>query len=273
LKNFIVLNAETLENEKDSKVLIQLIFGSVKFINSTHVYEQDSLVDSFISSVVFESSIISSLNLTRNSIRIISSIFEFSKMDVSKINNPLKNQFIDISSESQVKMSNVEYKDSNSILLSLKSSKASVSNMTIDNVKEANHLVELYDAFNVTISNFTSTNSSSSAENLIIVRKSKNIIMKDFRFESVKIPLFAIEDSHFTEISDFLISHSRMPFEIKNSKIESFKRCGFMHNEGGIQGGVLNLHNSDVTIENSDFINNTAENGGAIYFDCNSLAL
>lgn len=267
MKNYIVSNAIALGNENDSKVLIQLIFGSAKFINLTHIHDQDSVVDSFISSIAFDRSAISSLNLTKNSIRIISSTFEFTEMKVNKISNPLKYQFIDISSETQANISNVEYKDSDSTLFNIRSSEATISNLTMENIKEAHHLFELYDAFNVTISNFTSTNSSSSAESLIIIRKSSNIAMKNFSLDNVEIPTLTIENSHVTEIENFLISHSHTPFEITNSKIESFKGCELMHNEGRLHGGALYLYNSDATIENSNFMNNTAESGGAIYFD------
>jgi predicted outer membrane repeat protein len=275
LKAYINANEEVLRNEGSSKALFQLISGSIKFINSTHVYDQDTLINAFVSSVVFQDSTISDLNLTYNSIAIVSSTLEFSNMIVVKISNPDKHGFIDISSDSYVTMQNVMYTDSDSVLFNLRFSEASIFNITMKNITQAQHLFELYEASNVEITSFTAVNSSTENESLIIVRKSENLTFNNFTLDHIENPLLTIQDSQFTKITYLNFSSSEIPITIERSTINEFTNSVFTNN-GNItenKGGAINIFNSDVTLSNSTFSNNMAESGGAIYFDCTLMAL
>jgi hypothetical protein len=154
MKNYINSKAEELNREKPSQVLIQSIFGSIKFTNSTHVHNQDAIINAFVSNVVFENSLISSLTVKEKSIVIISSNFEFSGMNVTSISNTGSYELIDVSSDSYMKMTNVSYNHSDSLLFTLKSSGAFVSDVFMNSIKNANNLFEVIGASWVELHNF-----------------------------------------------------------------------------------------------------------------------
>jgi hypothetical protein len=275
LKQYINSNKETIQSEASSRALIQLISGSVKVLNFTHVHHQDAIINAFVSTVVFENSTISQINMTVNWIEIVSSSLTFSGMDVTAISNLGQNEFIDISSESSMAISNVMYNDSDSILFNLRSSEATIQNVTIENVQDAHHLFELYDTKNVRMSGFNIFNSSSVSESMVSIKNSDQISVNDFIFDGVEKTILIIEKTFLTEIKNLRISKSFSPVSIKDSTIELLSNSIFMDNtsKNTSVGGALNLYNSDVRIVNSTFANNTAESGGAIHFDWNSMAL
>jgi predicted outer membrane repeat protein len=274
LKNYINSNFDALKNEKSSLALIQSISGSVKFTNSTYVHDQDAIVHAFVSKITFESSVISSISMNDNTIEIVSSTLEFTEMNIHNISNPGNHEFIDISSESSMQMSNVLYKDSDSILFSLRSSEGVASNVKIENVQKAHNLFEIFDSSSVDISNFTAINSTSTADSLISIEKSRNLRVDSFNLDNIDNPLFIIKDSHFREMNKFNVSEWAIPFIVENTKIDILMDSSFTHNGNtDVFGGVLNILNSDITISNSTFRLNTAEIGGAIYFDWTSLEL
>jgi hypothetical protein len=275
LKEYINENIETLQNEAPSKALIQLISGTVKFMNSVHVYDQPALIKAFTSSVIFEDSLISSINMIDTWIEVVTSNFEFSKMEIRNISNPEKYEFISVSSDSLISLSNVEYYDSNSVLFNVRSSEAMIENIFMKNITNADHLFEFYDSSNVELKNFTVVNSSSSQDELIQIRKSKEFSFSQWTFENISQSVLVIQDSHFKEIKDFTIANSSSPLIIENSKIDMLKDSIFMKNSHSevLEGGAIKIYNSDVRVVNSTFANNTAESGGAIHFDWNSMAL
>jgi hypothetical protein len=205
LKAYIKENFEVLRDEISSISLIQLISGSIMFANSSHIHNQDVIVNAFVSTVIFQQSTISSVVMTDNCIEIVTSTFEFSDVNVTAVSNPGGYQFIDVSSESTTSINNVNYSNSNSILFNVRSSNAVVKNLELENITSASRLFEFYDAFNVEFANFTIQNATSSLKQLASIRKSKNVYLHDLAFKNIIQSLFIIQDSHLTEIKNIAI--------------------------------------------------------------------
>jgi hypothetical protein len=273
LKDYINENIEILRDEISSTSLIQLISGSIKFANSSHIHDQDVIVNAFVSTVIFQHSTIYSVVMTDNCIEIVTSAFEFSDMNVTTVSNPGGYQFINVSSESSVSMNNIYYSNSNSILLNLRSSNAVVENLRMENITRANYLFEFYDTHNMELANFTVQNTTSSSKRLASIRKSKNVTLRDLAFENIDQSFFIIEDSHLTKMKNITFDNWVSPFTVNNCLIDSVTDSIFTQNWNSAisEGGALSIFNSNVTIANSIFSNNTAESGGAIHFNWKSM--
>jgi predicted outer membrane repeat protein len=110
---------------------------------------------------------------------------------------------------------------------------------------------------------------------MIMVRKSRNVIISNFAFENIHSSLFLMQDTNFTEIKSMSISNLASPFTFENSIVELFSNISFNGNgnTSTSEGGAIRMFNSYLMIANSSFINNTAKSGGAIYFDCSSMMI
>jgi predicted outer membrane repeat protein len=264
-----------LTNEASSTSLLQLISGAAKFINSTHIHNEDALVSAFVSTVSFSGSTISSINLVGSALEIISSTLEFTEMNVSNITTSNESTFIEVSLESSVSINHTLYSNANSKMFNLLSSEGMISNLTMRKVAGVSYLFEMYDCHNVQITNFNNEDSHSTGESLVLIRKSQNLTLNDLDFSSLNQTLVILRNSHVREIKNVTISLSVSPLIVENSRIEALSESTFAHNGNSnvLRGGALYLLNSDLNISNSSFENNTAESGGAVYFDCSSASL
>jgi predicted outer membrane repeat protein len=264
-----------LSNEVSSTALLQLIFGVANFINLTHIHNQDTLVNAFVSTVSFSRSTISSMDLIDSAIEIISSTLEFTEMSVSNITTLDESTFIETSLESRVSINNATYSNANSKMFNFRSSEGIISNLTMRKVVGVNYLFEMYDCYNFQISNFVFEDSHSTGESLVLIRKSQNLTLSNLDFSNLNQTLMILRRSHLREIKKISIISSISPLIVENSRIQALSDSTFAHNGNAnvFRGGALYLLNSDVSISNSSFVNNTAESGGAVYFDCTSASL
>ena len=99
-------------------MLLQLIQASLTITNATKIHLQDRLVNSFLSTLIFQDSSLYDMTISDTSIDVIHSILEFNGMTVFNIINPNNNQFILTSSDSEFRINHLSYSDSNSILFS-----------------------------------------------------------------------------------------------------------------------------------------------------------
>jgi hypothetical protein len=275
LKDYINRNSEALSNEALSTALLQLISGAASFINSTHIHNEDTLVNAFVSTVSFSRSTISSMNLIDSAIEIISSTLEFTEMSVSNITTLDESTFIETSLESRVSINNASYSNANSKMFNFRSSEGIISNLTMRKVVGVSYLFEMYDCNNFQISNFIFEDSHSSGESMILIRESQKINLSNLDFSNLNQTLMILRNSHVREIKNITIISSVNPLIVENSKIEALFDSTFAHNGNAnvFRGGALYLLNSDMSIITSSFVNNTAESGGAVYFDCTSAFL
>jgi hypothetical protein len=260
LKDFITTNNAILTREEPSSNLIQSIFASIKFSNSTQIYNSPSIIKAFLSTVTFEDSSISSIEVVDSSIEIVSSEFNFSNMTVSGVTNQNDHYFIVVSLESQFMIKNTVFKDSTTMLFSHRSSAIDMKNLTFANVTEARYLFELYDSTEATIDTLVTQNSKSTSNSLISIKDSSNVIIKNTKHSSINQTVYSIYRSTITQISNFEIE-STQGIYVEDCTIQNMTSSQFISN-----AQALYLYNSDVSIHSSTFTNNTSTVGAAIYF-------
>ena len=271
---FIASQTYFVENG-ESPMLFQLIQASLTIKNASKIHSQDRLVNSFLSTLIFEDSFFYDMAISDTSIETIQSIFEFNRMTVYNIVNLNNKQFILANLDSDLRINDVKYSDSNSVLFSLRSSEVSANNLTFTNVVEANYLFSFFSVSSAKISNFRATNSTSQLQHLIDVRYSTGVTFSNFTLADVNNTVIAISNSNITEMSGMDIQNSFKAFHIVESKVSIIKNSLFNHNggENSITGGAFEIYNSDVNIQNTNFNDNVADTGAGIHFNCNSMTL
>jgi predicted outer membrane repeat protein len=273
VKGYINENVDALRSEPPSELLLQLISASLKVTNSTHIYTQHSLINAFISTVVIENSLISSMELDEHgSIKIISSSLVFSGMTLENITTTTSYAVIDVSADSTLNISDSVYRNSNSLLFNMISSKGSIDGLTMTNITQADSLFLIYSCTDIEIKNFTAVSSSSASESLVSIKQSSGLTFDTFSLTNINQTLITVENSNFNEMKNLNFTNSSKPLVIKNSVINLMSGCYFSQNGNFdiIKGGVIYMHNSELTISTSQFTSNKAQIGGAIHFDCTS---
>ena len=253
----------------ESPMLFQLVQASLIFTNESKIHSQDSLINSFLSTLIFENSSLYDMAISEVSIKTVQSTLEFNGMTVHNITNSANKQFILANLDSDFKINDVQYSDSNSIMFSLRFSKMSVNNLTFINIVDTHYLFSLFSARSAQISNFKATNSTSQLQNLIDVRYSTGVVFSNFTLANINSTVISVSNSNITEMSGMDIQNSLKAFYIVKSKVTMIRDSVFRHNgrEDSITGGAFQLYNSDVSIQNTSFRNNVADTGAGIHFD------
>jgi hypothetical protein len=206
--------------------------------------------------------------LTGDSIKIISSSLDFSKVTVSEINAIGKNNFILVSSESSLNIQNINYRNSNATLFTLSTSQMAASNLTFTNVLNSRYLFEIYDVTQAKICNINVSNVSTSSQSVFLFKKSTNLELESIKIENINQIILEIDRSYFKFLSGLIILNSEKALLIKASTIEVLKDSLFTGNgNSNSRGGAIQIHNSDVAIHDSTISNNTANIGAGIHFD------
>ena len=246
---------------------IQLISALIIFQNNTHIYNQSSIVNSFLSTVTFENSKMSNISLSEIGIEIVSSTLIMENLEITQVNNPLETDFIVALLESDLTLRDITYSDSNSILFRIRTCSIEVSNLDYDNIIGATQLFEIFDGYNTTINDVTSKNSEASLGRLFAVINSENITFTNIYVnKSLSTPI-VIENSHLELMDNITIQNSYMGMEIKTSTIDLITSSEFTKNGASTlyEGGGLHISDSFVKIEKTSFTENRARTGAAIY--------
>ena len=99
--------------------------------------------------------------------------------------------------------------------------------------------------------------------------KSNNMTIENIEAVNLQKFLFKIDETIVNSIKNLSISDSLNTIEFYRSKISMMSQSIFNNNGAGtkLKGGALNFINCEVNIQNSTFIGNKAEQGGAISFE------
>jgi hypothetical protein len=199
---------------------------------------------------------------------------DFVNVSVSQIDTISGKDFILVNFESSLNIRNVDFRDSNTTLLNLRSSKMTANNLTFTNIDNARYLFETYDVNEAEMSQISASQITTSSQSLILLKKSNNLTLSQLEINNIDKIILEVDRSHFKRIISLAFTNSKKAMLVKNSKIELFANSSFGGNGNTIsKGGAFQMYNSDVTIENATFDNNIAEAGAGIHFDCSSMAM
>ena len=275
IRTGIVQDEADIRLEGESRMLFHLIQSSMEITNGTQIYSQDSIINSFVSTLTIEGSQLYEISLLEPSIQVTTSNFTLNDMQIHTITNPKNVRFIVVSLDSNFVTNGVDYRSSNSVLFTLSSSVIQANNLSFNNITNAEYLIVMYDVKSTVFSNLSMVNVSSSTDNLIDVKKSTGLSFINVTVSEVANQVIKVSDSNLTEMSNLHIHSSLKALKIDKSTISALADSTFNEN-GGLDtasGGAIKFYNSDVSIVNTSFTGNSAEVGAAIHFDCSSTTL
>ena len=267
LKNYLKLNPN-LYNQISTNKLFQLIQGNLIVQNSWKFYNQGSLFDSFISQLTISSTIIYSSIISDYMIKITSSTASISNWSFYGLSSSDDSGLIQASFGTNLTMNGLTYTNSTSSFINSLSSSVNLAGLNIMNIS-SNSAILSFDG------NTNSMMKSSVLTKLTSVNYSPIEILSSMFLTIINITITYIENnpvniknSNIILIDNLNVSMWTLEIYVDTSIISTLQNSTFqsMGSNQTRHGGAMHLTNSNTTIINSKFINNTAVYGGAIHY-------
>jgi hypothetical protein len=265
--HYILNNTEPLIKDLSVPHLLQVIYGSLKFINFTKIRDQSMIVNSFVSTVIFEDSHITNI-LSENCILSARSILNITNVAFENITTQSNSDdFIKVSFGSLFVIENIMYKSSSSPLFHITSSNMTAENITFIDIANMRYLFEIFDSISTNITNVRTSSTLSISTSLINIRNSNEINLCNFLIEDISQIVISIERSNVDLMKNISISSSLKALTIKDSNVSIVNSQFFNNGEyKSLKGGAVEIYQSNVRVNGTNFTNNVADTGAAIYF-------
>lgn len=274
-KDYSVLNFGLIMTKIEAQPIFQLISASLSIIDGTLIYDQSSIINSFISTVTLQNITLTNITMSEISIKAVVSAITFENIIITGLSNPTKTGFILVMLDSTLKITNMNYSDSDSTLFKARTSSVEVVNIQFKEITNTTELFSIFDCYNISLDTVSSSDSQITGEDMFMIFNSENVTLANIDIQNSKNVALRILSSTVTRISGLYMRNCTEGLYIEESTVLLFEKSTFEDNGGITQlgGGALYVKNSDVSISNSTFKENTAQVGAAIYFTCSSITL
>ena len=264
-----------LITDDNAAELIQLISASLIIKDSSYIYEQSTLFNVFMSTLMIENTEISNITISEISVKAVASQLTFTNVKIRNVISSLLADFIFLSLDSKFTITETVFEQSGVRMFNIFSSKLIAQNITMRNINSSTTLFTVYDSNQVNIENLTLLEVSANSGSLINIDRSTGVNMNTVIVQDSTEIVINIVDSKILSLVKLDIKRCKKALNIYNSVVNSIANSVFDNNGGfdELKGGAIVIYNSDVTIKNSTFTSNTAVSGGAIHFDCSSTKL
>ena len=247
--------------------LIQIVVSSLSIQNYSTIQNQNIMLNLFLSE----------LKLINTSIYNVSSSIQASSSNVTIIDSTIgevinidKTSFIFLDYNSILTINASILSNSTSSLINARNSEIILDNLTITEVYSPSNLFQISNCDGVAINGLMINSWSASNQEFINIDKSFNVQLSKISGTKKDITFINILNSEVISIDSFIISEFLQPLNIKSSLIGLISNSSFVNN-GNIsltKGGAISITDSQVSILNTNFANNSAIIGGAISFEC-----
>ncbi|CAI2378749.1 unnamed protein product [Moneuplotes crassus] len=271
LIEYIFTNQE--HNIAEGSYILEAVSGSIEILNQTQIYNQNGVLNLYMSACTIEDSLIRDINFTITPIKATSSTLECYDLNLNNIQDGTDREILLINDESKFIASNVTYNNSNAKFIKALAGEASLTNFVARNVSNFSTLFQFYSLDAVSLSNVTFLELETNSDQVILIENAQNIyvdtlVISGIQTAAVSVMNSVAESINNIQISSCLKSIIAIDSHIKRLENSSFTSNGIQNNL--VSGGAISMFNSDVTIRNTTFSNNTADRAGAIAFECDS---
>ena len=260
-------------NISEGSSIIEAVAGSLKFTNRTQIYDQNEILNLFMTSCTFENSVIRNINFATTPIKVTASTMELHDMLITDIQDGSDREIFLVNDESQFIVDNVTYQNSNTKFLRALAGQADMNSFTARNITNFANLLQIYSLEKASFNNFTLENLDPKSEQIIQIEKSQNISFNTFSISAINKVVVDIASSFIESISNMYISGCLKALNVISSEIKLLSSSSFTSNgqqDNISMGGAIFLSNSKINISGTTFSNNTAGKAGAIAFECDS---
>lgn len=277
---YLMMNP-SLMDAKTGEFLFQSIIGNLEVVNSTVMQRQPQLFIGYLSNVVFNEAQVSQLSTNDVVIKLIEWHASISNSQFTGVLTEDKGVLMEASFGSYLNISSVSYENSNIKLLRSITSTIVLSDLIFENVALKNELLDFREGSTLTIKNVEMNNITTMSLHLISIFDSNLKLIEGLTISNVNSVAISFENSKVQNISSLQVTNASQGLLIENCEIELVQNSNFTRwgSTNQIEGGGVNLIDSNSTFLRVIFDQNTAIHGGAIsikwanYFKCENSIL
>ncbi|CAI2360413.1 unnamed protein product [Moneuplotes crassus] len=256
--------------------LIQVLLAEVHIINNTKIYNSTSAVYSFSSVLIMEDSFLFGIDFTNSPINLVSTVATLNNLtiaDCTKLPSQDEHAFIQVTSGTLIS-SGLKVSSTNFRVSQLSFSSCMMNNTQFTDVINDNGLIGCLKCQDFELDTLLLENSYSTSFPLLILQETLNVELKNIKLSGYQYRLAQFSSSSVILIQNLEVSGGKQALEFTNSNLLKMKNCSFSNNEetGTSRSGAIQILNSKINIEDTVFRNNSADSGGAITFECTSMA-
>ncbi|CAI2368076.1 unnamed protein product [Moneuplotes crassus] len=256
--------------------LIQVLLAEVHIINNTQIYNSTSAVYSFSSVLIMEDSFLFGIDFTNSPINLVSTEATLNNLtiaDCTKLPSQDEHAFIQVTSGTLIS-SGLKVSSTNFRISQLSFSSCMMNNTQFTDVINDNGLIGCLKCQNFELDTLLLENSYSTSFPLLFLQETFNVELKNIKLSGYQYPLAQFSSSSVTLIQNLEVNGGKQALEFIDSNLLKMKNCSFSNNEetGASRSGAIQILNSKINIEDTIFRNNSADSGGAITFECTSMA-
>ena len=148
---------------------------------------------------------ISDIDIIETAIRVTSSTFDISDMEISRISDPKNLDLMFITLDSSLLINTLVFHDSESNLLNVRNTKVLIDDITIQNVSSFSDFIKISLSDNVYISQFVSINTTTDIDEKILITDSNNVTIDGIQTSDTPELIIDIVNSNVTSMSNLQI--------------------------------------------------------------------
>ena len=256
---------------------IQCISGALTITNDTFITNQSTFINSYLSTVLLIS------NLTIYDIRSDNNIFVIAETNLTLDNVAIDNlytnggrgKFIQVSFESHVVVSNIQYTNSNMKLIETFTSQMHISTLHMSNISLTQYAIDFTRCHNIKIENVKIYDISTTKTSMMYMAKSSINKIKNMTVNNINSTMLYILQSSITLIDDIEINDVTQSIHIKQSSIGMIQNSRIFRSGSSdiLYGGALHIDNSNSSMQNLTLEHSIAQTGGAIHIGCDTYEI
>ena len=215
---------------------------------------------------------ISNIQMIESSFTVTSSFLNISHTTISMISNLDSYDLMFITLDSIFIIDNLVFEDSLSNLFNSLNTDIHIDTLMLRNISSSLNLLKISTSQFVNISDYQSENTSTSASTEILITDSNNVKIETVNVSDVSHAVLEVVNTNVSYFIELQVHRTIKAINVLDSNINMIS--GDFTNNGNssqLKGGAIYIQNSVVSIQNSTFVNNTANDGGALDITCSSV--
>ena len=248
---------------------IQCISGALAITNNTFIKNQPIFVNSYLSTINIENSIIHNISSDSSILVVIQSNITISNLTSFDLYTSSQGKFIKLSFGSKAVLDQIDYVNSTMEFIEGLSSYLSILRFTTRQIQLNQYLINWIQWLNLQFNNFSVTALTTNIKYMINVAKSQVDLIQSVVVNDVEASVMQISSSNVTDINACNLTSS---IHITQSSIGTFQNSRISNSGSNsvLFGGALLIENSNSTMRNMTFEHNVAQTGGAIHISCDA---
>ena len=268
--SFISSNSK-LYSITESNYAFSIILGVLIIQNDSKIYDQNSIFDSFESTLTIINTSIYNITDADSWISASSSILSIQNVEIFGISTTSTQPIFRVITDSTLSINGLKYYNSQATFLSIYSAVVTMNNLQYENSTSLDtNPPLLFDQWgNLSFTNWTIYNITASNSAYIFQVSNSNISATNISLSYLNQKSCLFINNKISLLSKIQIASWSKGIDIENSAVSLITASSFIDSglNTTISGGALNFLNSNATISESIFSNNKAIEGGALNYD------